>query len=42
VNIVFSIEDTIDQYVVEGVIPNKYDDDSLQIIDITPLFQYKV
>ena len=42
VNIVFSIEDSIDQYVVEGVIPNKYDDNSLQIIDITPLFQYKV
>lgn len=42
VNIVFSIEGTIDQYVVEGVVPNKYDDNSLQIIDITPLFQYKV
>ena len=39
VSVVFSIEGTTDQLIVNNVVPNKLDDDSLQLIDITPLFQ---
>lgn len=39
VSVVFSIEGTTDQLIVNNIVPNKLDDDSLQMIDITPLFQ---
>ena len=39
VSVVFSIEGTTDQLIVDNIVPNKLEDDSLQLIDITPLFQ---
>ena len=39
VNLIFSIEGTTDQLVVKNITPNHMDDFSLQLIDITPLFQ---
>ena len=39
VSITFYIEGTTDQLIVDNVSPNKRDDDSLQFMDITSLFQ---
>ena len=39
VSVTFYIEGTTDQLIVNNIVPNKREDDSLQIIDITPLFQ---
>ena len=39
VNLTFYLEGTTDQLVVKNIVPNKRDDDSIQLIDITPLFQ---
>ncbi len=39
VSITFYIEGTTDQLIVDNISPNKREDDSLQFIDITPLFQ---
>lgn len=39
VDIIFSIEGTTDQLIVKNISPNNYTDDTLQFIDITPLFQ---
>lgn len=39
VNLIFSIEGTTDQLIVKNITPNHMDDFSLQLIDITPLFQ---
>ena len=39
VSVTFYIEGTTDQLIINNITPNKRDDDSLQLIDITPLFQ---
>lgn len=39
VSVIFSIEGTTDQLIVSNIVPNKSADDTLQLIDITPLFQ---
>ena len=39
VSITFYIDGTTDQLIVNDIIPNKHTDDTLQYIDITPLFQ---
>lgn len=39
VSVVFYIEGTTDQLIVNNIVPNKNTDDTLQYIDITPLFQ---
>lgn len=39
VSVTFYIEGTTDQLIVNNIVPNKLDDDTLQFIDITPLFQ---
>ena len=39
ISITFYIEGTTDQLIVNDIIPNKSTDDTLQYIDITPLFQ---
>lgn len=39
VSVTFYIEGTTDQLIVNNIVPNKIDDDTLQFIDITPLFQ---
>ena len=39
VSITFYIEGTTDQYTQDNISPNKREDDSLQFIDITPLFK---
>ena len=39
IKVVFYIEGTTDQLIVDGITPNKLSDDTLQLIDITPLFQ---
>ena len=39
VSIIFYIDGTTDQLIVDDIIPNKTTDDTLQYIDITPLFQ---
>ena len=39
VTVTFYIEGTTDQLIVNNIVPNKREDDSLQYIDITPLFQ---
>lgn len=39
VSVTFYIEGTTDQLIVDNISPNKREDDSLQFIDITPLFQ---
>ena len=38
-SVTFYIEGTTDQLIVTNIVPNKHTDDSLQYIDITPLFQ---
>lgn len=39
VSVTFFIEGTTDQLIVDNIVPNKLEDDSLQYIDITSLFQ---
>lgn len=39
VSVIFSIEGTTDQLIIDNIVPNKLDDDTLQLIDITDLFQ---
>ena len=39
VSVTFYIEGTTDQLIINNITPNKRDDNSLQLIDITPLFQ---
>lgn len=39
VNVVFYIENSTEQYIVENVTPKLYDDDSLDYLEITPLLQ---
>lgn len=39
VKITFYIEGTTDQLIVDNIVPNRNTDDTLQYIDITPLFQ---
>jgi hypothetical protein len=39
VSVTFFIEGTTDQLVVNNIVPNKREDDTLQLIDVTPLFQ---
>ena len=39
VTLIFSIEGTTDQLIVRNIVPNEIEDDSLQLIDITQLFQ---
>ena len=39
VSVTFYIEGTTDQLIVNDIIPNKDTDDTLQFVDITPLFQ---
>ena len=39
VDITFSIVGTTDFLIVKNIDPNKFDDDSLQYVDITPIFQ---
>ncbi len=39
VSVTFYIEGTTDQLIINNITPNKRDDDSLQLLDITPLFQ---
>lgn len=39
VSVVFYIEGTTDQLIVNNIVPNKDTDDTIQYIDITPLFQ---
>jgi hypothetical protein len=38
VSVTFYIDGTTDQLIVEDIVPNKNTDDTLQYIDITPLF----
>ena len=42
VSITFYIEGTTDQLIVDNISPNKKDDNSLQYVDITPLFQKNI
>jgi hypothetical protein len=37
-SVTFYIEGTTDQLIVTNIVPNKHTDDSLQYVDITPLF----
>ena len=39
VSVIFSIEGTTDQLIVDNIVPNEREDNSLKYIDITPLFQ---
>lgn len=38
-DVIFYIDGTTEQLILEGITPNEYTDDSLQLLDITPLFQ---
>lgn len=42
VNVVFSIEGDVQQYIVENISPKAYDDDTLEYLDITPLLRRKL
>lgn len=39
VSVIFYVKGTTDQLIVNNIVPNKNTDDSLQFVDITPLFQ---
>lgn len=39
VSVIFYIEGTTDQLIVDNIVPNKDTDDTTQYVDITPLFQ---